>query len=223
MFFGKKFSGYHRGAGTLSGLDILVLSLIKNKKEGATGYDIIQEINDKFKDIWNASAGTIYPLLGRLVDKGLLEIEDTVENNRQKKISRITQKGNEALKAVLENNLVPSIDTLSYYIRTITASIPIEVTLDEKLDHLFSCCFPFQRFSFNESIVETDTSLENIKRVESILGALKISKQKISSRLEELDKRIKYYEETLVKIQQERTKRAKNIEIIDNDADFEKF
>ncbi|MFX1313937.1 MAG: PadR family transcriptional regulator, partial [Promethearchaeota archaeon] len=37
---------------------------------GISGYEIIQEINKKFKPIWKASPGTIYPLLNRLETKG---------------------------------------------------------------------------------------------------------------------------------------------------------
>ena len=66
IFFGKRFSGYH--GSSISGLEILVLSLVKNNPD-ITGYDIIQEVNNKFKPIWKASAGTIYPLLDRLISK----------------------------------------------------------------------------------------------------------------------------------------------------------
>jgi DNA-binding PadR family transcriptional regulator len=71
MFFGKRFASYH--ADSLSGIEILVLSIIKNHN-GTTGYDIIQKIKEKFGGMWHASAGTIYPLLSRLADKILIKI-----------------------------------------------------------------------------------------------------------------------------------------------------
>ena len=121
MFFGKRFSGYH--GGHLSGLDILVLSIIKNT-ENITGYDIIQEINKNFKGLWSASAGTIYPLLNRLSGKRTVSIEEITENNRKKKIYTITETGIEELKDVLENKLQPSIDTLGGFILTTLQKIP---------------------------------------------------------------------------------------------------
>ena len=42
-------------------------------------------------------------------------------------------------------------------------------------------------------------------------------------RLHQLDKKIDHYEKILEKIELERKKNAKKIDIIDNDEDFEKF
>ncbi|GAH71584.1 unnamed protein product, partial [marine sediment metagenome] len=87
MFFGKRFSGYRGEA--FSGLDLLVLSIIRSH-EGISGYKISQVINRKFKPMWRASPGTIYPLLNRLNDKGFVETEEFIDkNNRKKKIYRI--------------------------------------------------------------------------------------------------------------------------------------
>ena len=80
MFFGRRFTGYHRGA--LSGLDILVLSIIKNKGK-ISGYAIIQKLNKQFRGMGSTSAGTIYPLLSRLEKKGLVK----------KRVYFITDKG----------------------------------------------------------------------------------------------------------------------------------
>ena len=53
MFFGKRFHGHHKS--DLSGLEILVLSIIKNKNT-ISGYDISQTINNNFRGMWKASA-----------------------------------------------------------------------------------------------------------------------------------------------------------------------
>lgn len=216
MFFGKKFSGYHRGR--LSGLDILVLSMIKNNN-GISGYELIQKVNKKFKDLWKASAGTIYPLLGRLAEKNLVEIEELMKNNRQIKSYKITEAGKTALKQVLENNLEPSINCLGDYIRTIIkASVPSEKFID-KVMH----CFPFPEIPFDEQFNASDFSKQNIERLKRIIWHLNHGKQTLEKKLNGMNEKIEKYAKILEKIETERYKNAKPIEIVDNDEDFENF
>ena len=218
MFFGRKFRGYHKG--TLSGLDILVLSMIKNTEE-ISGYDIIQELNDKFKGMWTASAGTIYPLLTRLEEKNLITSQEISEGKRQKKVYKITEKGISILINFLDDNLEPSISTLGDYIKTIIkASMPSEETIEKMM-----CCFPFPEFPFepfDKEINATDYSLKNIERLERIITHLKRGRQRIEIRLNGIDKKIEEYTKLLEKIKTERDKNAKIIEIVDDDEEFEK-
>jgi DNA-binding PadR family transcriptional regulator len=216
MFFGKRFSGYH--SGTFSGLDILVLSIIKNY-DGISGYEVIQEINGKFKDLWRASPGTIYPLLNRLAVKGYVSTQEIVdENNRQKKIYRITKNGKNRLKEVLEENLETSMNTLGDYIRTIVQTwIPNE----ERIKSVMSC-FPYHCGPSIQTINEDDCSLTNIERLERIVNELKRSKMRLSRRLNEIEKRITKYEEVLEELKNKRQKTAKTIEIVE-EKEFENF
>ncbi|MFX1257103.1 MAG: PadR family transcriptional regulator [Promethearchaeota archaeon] len=216
MFFGKRFSGYHRFS--LSGLDILVLSIIKNN-DGISGYEIIQKINKKFKDLWKASAGTIYPLLNRLAEKKYVKTEKIIENNRQKKIYKITEIGNQGLKKVLENNLQPSINTLGDYIKTIfKASILSEETIEKMM-----CCFPFPDFPFEEEINLSDLSSKNIERLKRIIQHLKRGKLRLEKRINKINEKIEKYTEFLKEIEIKRYKNAKPIEIVDNDEEFDNF
>lgn len=216
MFFGKRFSGYHKKS--LSGLEILVLSIIKNR-DGITGYELIQDINDKFKDLWQASAGTIYPLLNRLSNKLLVEVKEIInENNRQKKIYRITEKGKDELKRVLDDNLQPSITTLGDYIKTIIkASMPSEETMEKMMG-----CFPFPEFPFEQEIDVNDFSLRNIDRLERIISHLKHGKNRLVKRINSFENKIEEYVRILDTIRAERDKNAKIIEIVDDDEEFEK-
>ena len=215
MFFGRKFRGYHKGS--LSGLDILVLSMIKNTEE-ISGYDIIQELNDKFKGMWTASAGTIYPLLTRLEEKDFINSQEVSEGKRQKKIYKITERGISVLINVLEDNLEPSISSLGDYIKTILkASMPSEETIEKMM-----CCFPFPEFPFDQEVDETDYSLNNIERLERIITHLKRGKQRIEMRVDGLNKKIEGYTKILEKIKAERDKNVKIIEIVDDDEEFEK-
>ncbi len=216
LFFGRRFSGYHRG--TLSGLDILVLSIIKNKSE-ISGYDIIQKLNKQFRGMGSTSAGTIYPLLNRLEKKDLIKSSDVIESKRQKKIYVITDKGVDELKTVLESNLEPSINSLGDFIKTIfKASMPSEETMGRMIGH-----FPFPGFTHDFEIDEEDYSLGNAERLKRIIHHLERGRQSLEKRLNGLEMRIEKYKEVLEKIRVEREENAKTIEIIDDDEEFDNF
>lgn len=216
MFFGKRFSGY-RGE-TFSGLDVLVLSIIRNH-EGISGYEISQVINRKFKPMWRASPGTIYPLLNRLNGKGFFETEEFIdENNRQKKIYRITDLGIERLKEVLKDNFESSMNTLGDYIRTIVnAWLPHE----NRIRGVMSC-FPYHCAPIEREFNVGDYSLTNIHRVKTIIKDLKFSRERISIRLEDLNNDIQKYEGILKNLLEKRETNMKTIPIVDDD-EYENF
>ena len=217
MFFGKRFSG-HEG-GIFSGLDILVLSIIENY-DGISGYDLARKINEKFNKLWHASPGTIYPLLNRLAKGSFIEMEVLLKNNRNIKLYRITEPGQIRLREVLKNNLEPSINTLGEYLRTIVQTwIPNEDRI-----HSMMSCFPYHREQSQRNIDEEDYSMGNIEHVTRKLGELKFSKNRISKRLDHIDKRISHFEELLKALNSKRKENTKTIEIVDDDEydDFEK-
>lgn len=210
MFFGKRFSGHE--SGIVSGLDILVLSIIENY-DGISGYDLIKNINDKFEKLWHASPGTIYPLLNRLLKRGYIEMEMVMKNNRNLKLYRITELGQKKLKEVLKSNLEPSINTLGEYLRTIVQTwIPNEDSI-----HSMMSCFPYHREHPHRTIDEEDYSIANIERVKRILGELNFSKSRVSKRLEHIDMRISHFEALLNDLKNKRKENTKPIEIVDDD------
>ena len=216
MFFGKRFSG-HQGE-PFSGLDILVLSIIRNRP-GVSGYEISQIINKKFKPMWRASPGTIYPLLNRLDEKGFVDIEEFIdENNRQKKIYRITPQGIERLKEVLKDNFESSMNTLGDYIRTVVnAWLPHEKQIKGVMS-----CFPYHCAPIDREINLEDFSLRNIKIVERIVNDLNYTKERISMRLEDINNEIEKYEEILKTLINKREANIKTIPIVDDD-EYENF
>jgi len=210
MFFGKRFSG-HEG-GIFSGLDILVLSIIENY-DGISGYDLARSINEKFNKLWHASPGTIYPLLNRLAKGGFIEMEVVLKNNRNIKLYRITESGQIKLKEVLKSNLEPSINTLGEYLRTIVQTwIPNEDRI-----HSMMSCFPYHREHSHRIIDEEDYSIANIERVKRILGELNFSKNRISKRMDHINKRISHFEVLLSDLKSKREENTKTIEIVDDD------
>lgn len=215
MFFGKRFSGHHGGHS--SGLEILVLSMIKNN-DGISGYEIIQKINKKFKNVWKVSTGTIYPLLNRLAKKQFVDIEEKTENNRLKKIYRITKRGIEGLKGVLENNLQPNIDTLGDYIQTVLKAIPSK----KHFEQMF-CSFPYAFPAFpkyDKKIDESDYTSDNIEQIQSIVQELEEKKEHFTDKINNLDDRLEKYKLILEKLKNEREKHTRVIPIIDDDEDF---
>lgn len=215
MFFGKKFSGYRKGQ--LSGLDVLVLSIIKNN-DAISGYEIIQKINKKFKDLWTASAGTIYPLLNKLAEKEFVQIKEVVESGREKKLYKIKEQGNEALKNVLLENLEPSVHTLGDYLKTVIKAVPFQNTMNEAF-----CCHSFDDFFLERQLDEDDVSKENIERIKARIRKLEQSRERAYKRVKDLDKTIVHYQNILKKIETIREEESVIVEISDDDEEFESF
>jgi DNA-binding PadR family transcriptional regulator len=208
MFFGKRFSSYH--SGSISGLELLVLSIIKNKN-GISGYDIIQEIDRKFKGMWKASAGTIYPLLSRLSEKEYITIEEVIENNRLKKLYHITEKGINELQNTLKSNIEISIGSLGDYIKTIIKAIP---QVEQKVDQMF-CGFPFHSCIPQKDVDPSDLSQKNINRIKQTLLDLNKTRKNLMGRIEIIENQIKSYQDLLEKIQAERDHTRVEIKIED--------
>jgi DNA-binding PadR family transcriptional regulator len=210
MFFGKRFRGYQTD--TLSGLDILVLNIIKNHS-GITGYEITQVINRKFGGLWRGSAGTIYPLLNKLAEVGFVKISEIMEGNRLKKKYGITKKGETELKNVLTDNIFPSMHSLMDYIFTIVDDFP---GIKRNVETMF-CSFPYHRSVDHPQINEDDLSLQNQHLIENSIKKLAHSKHELTKRIKMIEKRISKFKTVLQVIKKERVEKAKNIEILDDD------
>lgn len=76
-------------------LDLVVLHLLDTKPRW--GYEITLEIRDKFQVY--LSAGTLYPLLHSLENKGYVEAVWEAEKGRGRRIYRVTHRGKEFLEA----------------------------------------------------------------------------------------------------------------------------
>ena len=81
----------------LSELEGVCLGLV-GKYEPCTAYHVRQELKAAPSSHWQASAGSVYPLLKRLEDKKLvMRISDTADG-RGRKLLRITRQGRAALR-----------------------------------------------------------------------------------------------------------------------------
>ena len=217
MFFGKRFLGYH--GQTLSGLDILVLSIIKNKSDekGISGYTLIKEINSTFGDMWKVSAGTIYPLLERLNTKGFVEIEEIIERNRNLKYYKVSEDGKEKLKILLNDKLEGNFFKVLDYVRTVISGIP--TTFTEKFEDMCSC-FPSHHgpssCGISEDHQQRDVTKLNLTQIKTKIVQLENVKKRLNSNIKNIDTKIIRLKERQTEIE----KSMKHIEISDDEESF---
>ena len=74
---------------------ILVLAALSQLKEEKYGYSLISSLAEKGLDI---EQGTLYPLLRRLEEQGLLQSEWNVEGSRPRRYYQISPEGSKTLQ-----------------------------------------------------------------------------------------------------------------------------
>ena len=78
---------------------VLVLAALSQLKEAKYGYALIDELSHRWLDI---DQGTLYPLLRRLEEQGLLESEWNVEGSRPRRYYKISQVGEDLLQVLTD-------------------------------------------------------------------------------------------------------------------------
>lgn len=83
-------------------LDMLVLKLLE--KEQKYGYQLISELKESSGELFILKEGTLYPILYRLEDDGLVESNWSSPKGKQmaRKYYRITEKGKTALAEIAQ-------------------------------------------------------------------------------------------------------------------------
>ncbi len=79
-------------------LEMVLLCLIARQE--TYGYEIITQLNERGAGVWGyAREGTVYPILYRLQDAGLIacRLAPSASNGGSKKYYSVTEKGREAL------------------------------------------------------------------------------------------------------------------------------
>ena len=77
-------------------LDLIVLQLLR--AEPTNGYDLTLRIQAITRDVLNVNAGSLYPALYRLEEKGLIKAAwGTTENGRRAKVYSLTAAGRKQL------------------------------------------------------------------------------------------------------------------------------
>jgi len=83
-------------------LSVLLLWILKKRGEPMYGYEIIQTIAKTTQGQWVPKAGTIYPILRRLENKGFVKSEWSSKSaGPSRRYYRITPEGREAERRIL--------------------------------------------------------------------------------------------------------------------------
>lgn len=80
----------------LSGSTTLLLLQLLSERE-MYGYEMVETLRDRSQNVFELKAGTLYPLLHGLEDKGFLESYEKEAGGKIRKYYRITKKGHKHL------------------------------------------------------------------------------------------------------------------------------
>ena len=82
---------------TITELEGVVLGIVRGLQP-CTAYAVRRQLQASPSTHWSGSAGSIYPLLGRLEDAGLVEARSDAEDGRGRRLLSLTGEGRGALK-----------------------------------------------------------------------------------------------------------------------------
>ena len=108
MFWAGRGFGRGAWAERISPVEFLILLLLK--EEPTHGYDLIQNLTEKFSGLWSPKPGTVYPAITRLEEKNLIRLKESQGEGTSgkgegeyppKKVYVLTDKGVEALKNII--------------------------------------------------------------------------------------------------------------------------
>lgn len=92
-----KFDERRRG---MRGRGLIQLFILHSlHKEPKSGYDLIKEITEKTGGAWVPSKGTLYPMLKKMAEEGLIIVSDT--GKRSKNVFSLTAEGEETLDEIV--------------------------------------------------------------------------------------------------------------------------
>lgn len=80
-------------------IQVAILHLLR--EESMHGYQIMKELEERSSGLYKASAGSVYPALQELLDKGLIDLS---EGESEKKIYSINENGKQRISEQVENN-----------------------------------------------------------------------------------------------------------------------
>jgi len=83
--------------GFISTLVLLVL-----KEEPSHGYQIIKAIEERTLGFWKPTTSTIYTILKDLMERNLIELVSSLDDDETKKIYKLTTKGQKALNDLMK-------------------------------------------------------------------------------------------------------------------------
>lgn len=173
--------------------NIFILSILE--KGPSYGYKIGNEIEKRTLGMWNPSASTLYWILNNLREKGFIKL---LEEDKNKKVYKISDKGKEALRLMklTQRNI------RNTYRRFLAASIDNRDTIDSE---------DLQHFDEIPSIQVLPTALrpERFKGNLNLNERIQLLESKKAAFIETRDRMneyIKDFNETILKIREELNK-----------------
>ncbi|MHA1732086.1 MAG: PadR family transcriptional regulator [Promethearchaeota archaeon] len=108
LWLGKRKDG-------TSPLEYVILVLLKKKPRHGNG--IIKALNEMYEGLWEASTGTVYPILGRMKSEKKLIEEETVKTpvGPAKKIYKLTPGGEALLDKIVRRDFVLEVKVMDAY------------------------------------------------------------------------------------------------------------
>src|SRR2546428_5773464 len=88
------------------------------------GYEIIQDIDSKTDGAWRPGAGSIYPILKKLVSEGLIKADPEPSDEATRRVYHITPKGVESLAHAKEMFPIFHHPSAGLHASSINLSIP---------------------------------------------------------------------------------------------------
>lgn len=168
--------------GFISALILLVL-----EKEKCHGYLIKEKIDELTLGVWHPTVSTLYPLLKSLSDKALIEcIELDDSGGRLKKVYKITTKGEETLRMLLQKHQMMIESVKSIVLSTVDITDETDPSFVEDLEKIIS-------FPGMELIKE--------KSIESKIGILKYNKEILKKRIEILSSNLETINNILLNLE----------------------
>ncbi len=82
-------------------VELIILSVLTQKD--MYGYELVKTISDKSENNFELPLGTLYPVLYRFVENGLISDRDEVVNKRLRKYYHLEEKGKEYYHKLLED------------------------------------------------------------------------------------------------------------------------
>jgi len=200
-------------------LGLIILSILNDKPDGLNGYSIVKKMKEKFGPIAAPSPGTIYPRLGKLLEKGYIIEKDDV--------FQITDEGKQRVTKYIPDVIDTSLEFMPLLYRELIRPLP----RDERLNYLPNLPFfprhpgfPPPNFLdallFPEECQCTPDLSESMPRLQKIKDHLLKAKEEIQRRtddqLKAIDEKIQLIDKQIKACQEEKATRVK-IPIEDGD------
>jgi DNA-binding PadR family transcriptional regulator len=97
---GKDRAWQHPHSRSGRGRGLMQLYILHSlRQEPKSGYDLLKEISEKTKGAWVPSKGTLYPMLAKMAEEGLIEVSET--GLRSKSVYALTEKGRQTLESIV--------------------------------------------------------------------------------------------------------------------------